>query len=188
MCSQGIRAATMSTFAGSRARPKPRSGSPQSRKLGRVSRHFKPRTAFFLWITAEASHNPTPRPTIIAPDLGIGNQTHEDAMAYPGDFVAANRAARTDPQRPAIHLCKKRRVSDLCRALFPGMGMAGQAHSTVHLRTRAVPLASLAIASAAQAGSTSREKPCPRFGLRATFSARRDCRAIELWASGHNQR
>ena len=31
-------------------------------------------------------------------------------MAYPGDFVAANRAARTDPQHAAIHLCKKRRV------------------------------------------------------------------------------
>jgi hypothetical protein len=36
-----------------------------------------------------------------------------DAMAYPGDFVAANRAARTDAQRAAI-----RRVSDLRRACF----------------------------------------------------------------------
>jgi hypothetical protein len=34
-------------------------------------------------------------------------------MAYPGDFVAANRAARTDAQRAAI-----RRVSDLRRACF----------------------------------------------------------------------
>jgi len=39
---------------------------------------------------------------------------HEDAMAYPGDFVAANRAARTDPQHAAIHLCKKRRVFRSC--------------------------------------------------------------------------
>jgi hypothetical protein len=36
-----------------------------------------------------------------------------DAMAYPGDFVAANRAASTDAQRAAI-----RRVSDLRRACF----------------------------------------------------------------------
>jgi hypothetical protein len=36
-----------------------------------------------------------------------------DAMAYPGDFVAANRAARADAQRAAI-----RRVSDLRRACF----------------------------------------------------------------------
>ena len=36
-----------------------------------------------------------------------------DAMAYPGDFVAANRAARTDAQRAAI-----RRVSDLRRTCF----------------------------------------------------------------------
>jgi len=36
-----------------------------------------------------------------------------DAMAYPGDFVVANRAARTDAQRAAI-----RRVSDLRRACF----------------------------------------------------------------------
>jgi hypothetical protein len=34
-------------------------------------------------------------------------------MAYPGDFVAANRAARTDAQRAVI-----RRVSDLRRACF----------------------------------------------------------------------
>ena len=34
-------------------------------------------------------------------------------MAYPGDFVVANRAARTDAQRAAI-----RRVSDLRRACF----------------------------------------------------------------------
>ena len=34
-------------------------------------------------------------------------------MAYPGDFVAANRAARTDAQRATI-----RRVSDLRRACF----------------------------------------------------------------------
>jgi hypothetical protein len=34
-------------------------------------------------------------------------------MAYPGDFVAANCAARTDAQRAAI-----RRVSDLSRACF----------------------------------------------------------------------
>ena len=34
-------------------------------------------------------------------------------MAYAGDFVAANRAARTDAQRAAI-----RRVSDLRRACF----------------------------------------------------------------------
>jgi len=34
-------------------------------------------------------------------------------MAYPGDFVAANRAARADAQRAAI-----RRVADLRRACF----------------------------------------------------------------------
>ena len=31
---------------------------------------------------------------------------------------AANRAARTDPQHAAIHLCKKQLVSHLCRACF----------------------------------------------------------------------
>ena len=43
-------------------------------------------------------------------------------MAYPGDFVAANRAARTDPQHAAIHplLRMKRRISDLRRAYFRG--------------------------------------------------------------------
>ena len=34
-------------------------------------------------------------------------------MAYPGDFVAANRTARTDAQRAAI-----RRVSDFRRACY----------------------------------------------------------------------
>ena len=43
-----------------------------------------------------------------------------DAMAYPGDFVAANRTARTGTQHPGIHpfLRKSRRKSDLRRACF----------------------------------------------------------------------
>ena len=43
-----------------------------------------------------------------------------DAMAYPGDFVAANRTARTGTQRASIHpfLRKSRRMSDLRRACF----------------------------------------------------------------------
>ena len=40
-------------------------------------------------------------------------------MAYPGDFVAANRAARIDAQHAAAHhFHKKRRVSGLRRAGF----------------------------------------------------------------------
>jgi hypothetical protein len=38
-------------------------------------------------------------------------------MAYPGDFVAANRAARTDAQHAAIHVFLWR-VSGLYRACF----------------------------------------------------------------------
>jgi hypothetical protein len=41
-------------------------------------------------------------------------------MAYPGDFVAANRAARTDAQHVSIHpfVPKNRRMFDLRRACF----------------------------------------------------------------------
>ena len=40
-------------------------------------------------------------------------------MAYPGDFVAANRTARTDAQRAAIRLLRKeRRMSGLRRTCF----------------------------------------------------------------------
>jgi hypothetical protein len=41
-------------------------------------------------------------------------------MAYPGDFVAANRIARTDAQHAAIRLSrrKRRRTPDLRRACF----------------------------------------------------------------------
>ena len=42
-------------------------------------------------------------------------------MAYPGDFVAVNRTARTDAQHAAIRpfLRKKRRTSDRRRACLP---------------------------------------------------------------------
>ena len=70
-------------------------------------------------------------------------------MAYPGDFVAANRAARTDAQRAAI-----RRVSDLHRVCFRVREwLAKRIPPGIYSR----PHWLLAIASEAQAGSTSRE-------------------------------
>jgi hypothetical protein len=51
----------------------------------------------------------------------IGNPKRMwEAMAYPGDFVAANRTARIDAQHAGAYhfLHKKRRVSGLRRAGF----------------------------------------------------------------------
>ena len=71
----------------------------------------------FLWITTEAL------PNYGGAEVYSGRiserRRRADAMAYPGDFVVANRAARTEAQHATINLfVRKKRRRDLDQPRF----------------------------------------------------------------------